>query len=428
MNSSPETAPTVPAMGHIDLPIGKAAWDVLEIEPEAAIPGDFDVSLGDTFTDPEARAGFGRRNATEALHSYHLRDVTLDASLMLLLKGRSRITETRYQVLDHEYAYTLVKPLHPVPMDPGQYYVIGCNRVGHNYYHWMVQAIPAIDWTLRRHGRHRVTLALPPLLPWQEETLALLGYDEIPRLTLNFTSHYLLPQAEFSDFLGARMSGVVSHAASATFRRLAAAVPWTHGAADEIYVARTDAQNRVALNEAELIDLLDRQGVRIIVPGTLSVAEQIAAFRAARLVIGPHGAGMTNIAFCQPRSFVYELVTSNYPNSCFSLLAQSVGLNYFADIFEGGGEGDVQQQAWRIDLDVVTSRLNVISARIAAVPRIESAMTFLKRTQTLQPDETVAPVPEAEPKATATEPPRRGLLGRFFHAVARPFSRGGAGR
>jgi hypothetical protein len=371
MDPPPETAPANPVGNRTDFPIGEAAWDVQQIEPVAPIPGDFDISLGASFADPALRASFARRGQTEAMHCYRLHDVTLDASLMLLLKGRARIPETRNLVTDDEYAATLVKPLPADPMDPGEHYIIAINRASTNYYHWLIQAVPAIDWGVRHRGRHRVSLVLPPLQRWQEETLILLGYQDVPRLTLNVSSTYLLQQAEFSDFLTWRMPGVVSLAAAATFRRLGGAAPWIPHAASEIYVARTDAQNRVAQNEAELIDLLDRQGVRIILPGTLSVAEQIAAFRAARLVIGPHGAGMSNLAFCQPESFVYELLPRHYPNFCFNRLAQSVGLNYSADLFESIGEGDVHRQTWRIDLDVVAGRLDTIRARIAAAPRVE---------------------------------------------------------
>ena len=123
-------------------------------------------------------------------------------------------------------------------------------------------------------------------------------------------------------------------AAMATFRRLSQPVPWMRGAAEEIYVARTDVPERVAENEAELITLLERQGVRIVVPSTLSVAEQIAAFRAARLVIGAHGGGMSNIVFCTSGSFVYEMLPRNYPNVGINRLAQAADVHYWADLFE----------------------------------------------------------------------------------------------
>ena len=72
-----------------------------------------------------------------------------------------------------------------------------------------------------------------------------------------------------------------------------------------------------------------------------------------------------------------------------------------------------------------------IRQRIAATPRLESAMVFLRRTQAAHPDEgpysNPAPQPEPEPEEVASEPPERGLLARFRSGVARRFSRGDVG-
>jgi hypothetical protein len=162
------------------------------------------------------------------------------------------------------------------------------------------------------------------------------------------------------------------------------------------------------------------------VPGSLSVAEQIAAFRAARLVIGPHGAGLSNIAFCQPGSFVYELLPQHYPNSCVNRLAQSVGINYWADLFESSGQGTVHERTWRIELGTVARGMDALRARIAATPRVETAMSFLKRTQSAQSEEIAAPLHVTEPAATPRQPlPARGLLARSANVVARLFARSG---
>ena len=212
-----------------------------------------------------------------------------------------------------------------------------------------------------------MVLALPPLLPWQEEALALLGYADVPRLTLEPFGHYLLASAEYAEFLGERMTRTPSRAATATFARLRQAVVPASDGGSEIYVARTDATNRAAVNEADLIAMLERQGVRIIVPGSLPVAQQIAIFRGARLVIGPHGAGLSNIIGCEPGTHLYEMLPSHYPNICFNLLAQGCGLHYWGDAFPSeAGDGGAHQRTWRIDLDVVAARLDLIRARIAA--------------------------------------------------------------
>src|ERR1700744_2335140 len=128
--------------GFADLRISEVADEIIEIQREVALEGDFEIDLGVTFTDPKARAEFSRCAALEALRHYRLRDVTLDASTMLLMRNRQRIVETRSLIPDSAYADMLTKPLHPMPLDPAEHYIIGGNRAWHNYFHWMIQAVP----------------------------------------------------------------------------------------------------------------------------------------------------------------------------------------------------------------------------------------------------------------------------------------------
>jgi hypothetical protein len=397
-----------------DLPIAEAAHEVIELERSVPLDGEFEIALGEAF-GPDLRGRFDRQEATGAIRLYRLGDVTLDASLMLLLRGRSRISETRYFVSDQEYNDTLIKPLPAQPLDPKQHYIIGSNRAWHDYYHWLVQALPAIDFGLRCGGQRRTMLVVPPLQAWQEESLALLGYEEIPKVTLEVSDTLLLPNAEFSDFLGERMPEMVARTAMSTFRRLSKAVPWTHAAPEEIYVA--GAAHQAIENEAELIDLLERQGVQTLLPGELSVAQLIAAFRAARLVIGAHGKPMSNVVFCQGGSFVYELLPRHQLGVTVNRLAQTATVNYWADIFSGEGGG-----GWRVDLDTVAARLDAIRDRMAMTPRRESAMDFLKRTQAAAPEDGAPPrrarpthdVAAEELQSAEQAPPRRRGLARLF--------------
>lgn len=51
-------------------------------------------------------------------------------------------------------------------------------------------------------------------------------------------------------------------------------------------------------------------------------------FRSARLIIGAHGAGLTNIAFCQPGTKILEIVPSDHAYPYFYTVAESAGLDY----------------------------------------------------------------------------------------------------
>jgi len=65
-------------------------------------------------------------------------------------------------------------------------------------------------------------------------------------------------------------------------------------------------------NEAAVRDLLAAYGFQDVDPGHLSVAEQIATFAQAELIVATHGAGLTNIVFASPGARVIELFPAGY--------------------------------------------------------------------------------------------------------------------
>ena len=346
------------------------AKEVLSLDPPAPSDTKGSVTLGPSFQhylSPPAIAAF-RRGPDDPFCIYRLRDVILDASIMALSQGRKPIPETLFLVNQDDYEFALVKALRPELTDPRRHYIVGCNRAFGNYFHWIAQALPAIDWGMRLRRDLDAILALPVLqLPWQEASLALLGYADAPRLTLDAHTHYWLSSAEYADFLGGRMAWSVPTSAAATYARLRQAVPPAEDGDDAIYIARTDSMRRRMLNEDALIAMLQRQGVRIVIPGALPVARQFALFRRARLVIGPHGAGLTNIVACEPGTHVYELVPKDYPNYCYCQIAQACAFHYWCDVFPNEDE-DVaaQDRKWHVDLEVVARTLHDIRAHMAA--------------------------------------------------------------
>ncbi|HUN41742.1 MAG TPA: glycosyltransferase family 61 protein [Acetobacteraceae bacterium] len=346
------------------------AKEVMRLDPIAPSGVRGSVTLGaslERYLSPPAIAAF-HRAPDDSFCIYRLRDVTLDASIMGLSQGRKPIPETLFLVNQDDYEFALVKAVHPELTDPRRHYIVGCNRAYDNYFHWITQALPAIDWGMRLRRDQDATLALPVLeLPWQEASLALLGYADAPRLTLHSTTHYWLSRAEYADFLGSRMAWSVPTSAAATYARLRQAVAPADDGDDAIYIARTDSMRRRMVNEDALIAMLQRQRVKIVVPGNLPVAQQFALFRRARLVIGPHGAGLSNIAACEPGTHVYELLSKDYPNYCYCQIAQVCALHYRCDVFPNEpDDAAAQDRKWRVDVDAVAWALDDIRAHMAA--------------------------------------------------------------
>ena len=73
--------------------------------------------------------------------------------------------------------------------------------------------------------------------------------------------------------------------------------PDSVAAARRIYISRADASYRKVANEEEVMSYLAPLGFERVVMTGLSVREQARLLQQAKVVIGPHGANMTNIIF-----------------------------------------------------------------------------------------------------------------------------------
>lgn len=116
-----------------------------------------------------------------------------------------------------------------------------------------------------------------------------------------------------------------------------------------IYISRKDTKARKIQNEDELIASLDELGVKIIELTGKSVKEQIAIFSDAILVIGGHGAGISNSLFMSQSAVMLELIQASYQNVGPMRLAQSSGAQYISMLFFKDGDGD----SWYVDIERV---------------------------------------------------------------------------
>jgi capsular polysaccharide biosynthesis protein len=91
-----------------------------------------------------------------------------------------------------------------------------------------------------------------------------------------------------------------------------------------IYVPREGV--RRAVNENELMDIAAQFGFQ---PFDFRACEhEPSFFHAAQAVIGAHGAGLTNLAFCQPSTRVLELIPSDHVYPYYYTLSDSASLDY----------------------------------------------------------------------------------------------------
>ena len=191
----------------------------------------------------------------------------------------------------------------------------------HNYYHWLLEAIPRLD-LYERSGLTIDRFYAPIHTRFQRETLALLGITREQIVPATSHTHLAPARLVVSSFHGS-LSRVKT---DFLFRRLTAHVgPWA-GPSPRIFIARRGPRSIV--NERDVLRALRPLGFQRHRLESMPIAEQIALFHRAECVISPHGAGLTNLTFCRPRTKVVEIGTPYRPWACFSEIAHHRGLDY----------------------------------------------------------------------------------------------------
>lgn len=130
-----------------------------------------------------------------------------------------------------------------------------------------------------------------------------------------------------------------------------------------LYVTRGSQPNsRRVVREDELWALLEARGFEKVEPGGLSPQEQIDVFSAAEIVVGPHGAALTNLLFARAGVTVLELFTASYVNQCYWSISRSIpGAHY-----EYLVDGDVDRYGPGSPMNAILADIEVDPARVVA--------------------------------------------------------------
>ncbi len=107
-----------------------------------------------------------------------------------------------------------------------------------------------------------------------------------------------------------------------------------------IFLLRGATRTRHVEGEMELAKKLEALGFVAMVGRWSNLAEQIAAFRDAEIVVGAHGAGLANILWSGPKTLLIEICAANARKTTGLHWASSVGADYFA--LTGSDEGALQ--------------------------------------------------------------------------------------
>jgi hypothetical protein len=196
----------------------------------------------------------------------------------------------------------------------GSYVLLATPWSERNYYHWMVDALPKLSLLHAIPGGEELPVIIPKELhPYHEQSLAAAG---VPRSRqVAFCNRAV--QVEHLYYPGLLSpTGYTSPRAVEWLRQTFRPYMSSGRPFRRLYVTRRDARRRI-LNEDEIVDLLSPEGFEVVCPGDMTLFDQIRLFSEAEVIVGAHGAGLTNTMFAAEGTTLIEFFGSNYINGCF---------------------------------------------------------------------------------------------------------------
>jgi Glycosyltransferase 61 len=207
-----------------------------------------------------------------------------------------------------------------------------------NYWHWMMDCVTRFR-LLKAAGINKqdrfgaMWIIDHDRLPFQLETLKALG---IPENAVLNSHRYLHIEAEtliIPSYTnpGADTAAVTySHEDLDFLRQLfhSRSTPDSTQPMERIYLPRRGP--RSITNEKEVISFLENEGFSVLYCTGLPVWRQAQIFSSARIVIGLHGAALTNILFCKPGTTVIEIMSPDYISPFYWRLSHLAELHHSA--------------------------------------------------------------------------------------------------
>ncbi len=176
------------------------------------------------------------------------------------------------------------------------------------YFHWITEIIPRL-WMARGY-LPGAKFAIPDYFltkwPFCADILSLLGVKEylvIENDKKYLLEHLVLPTRAGDPFFlqPIPLRQGVDWLEKLALKRSSA----DYG--DRIYISRAKANHRKVLNEEELQPVLHKYGFRIVYFEELTFSDQVSICKKAKVLLGLHGAGLSNLVFLPPQSQVIEI-------------------------------------------------------------------------------------------------------------------------
>lgn len=133
-----------------------------------------------------------------------------------------------------------------------------------------------------------------------------------------------------------------------------------------IYVSRAKANKRQIINETGLVNTIEKLGYQVAFMEDLSFIRQIKLMQGTKVLMGAHGAGLTNMLFMPAGSVVVEIrKEGDSHNNCFYSLAAALGHRYYYAIAKASPSKVDRYEYFAEDFFVDVAHLSTVLQKVA---------------------------------------------------------------
>ncbi len=310
--------------------------------------------------DPNKTFVLPRHTAT--VEQYYIEGAIVDGHTGVVFTKSGPFEKTGYSQGQYPPTLNLDRA---VDVDDNRLVVVAFHAWHWNYYHWLLQCIPALVLAKEMNRESDIVFLLPELSAMQEALLRIFDLHLVPRITIDRRTQYKIRHLYFNNL----SQGATVVYMSRTLNRIINSkrvLSQNDFSGQILYVSRMDTNSRRMTNEQLLCHELRKMNIKVVCPGNLPVDEQMALFSSAAAVVAPHGAGMANVAFCRPGTIVFEIMNAARLNRCYAILCQSLGLEYWVECFSAQPDDrSTANDEWTVDIEEVVATVNLLSAEVS---------------------------------------------------------------
>jgi Glycosyltransferase 61 len=184
---------------------------------------------------------------------------------------------------------------------------------GYNYFHWMLETIARIHLIEQSKIKIDKYIINHRSLSFQLDMLQACGIPQEKIIVPNENFHFKAKQLVVPSYVNLPNAWSCKYVRNLLFNRVKITKNKEY---ERIYIKR--ANRRKITNEKEILGTLRKYGFKAVSLESMSLEKQMEVFYSAEIVIGAHGAGLTNLVFCRPGTRVIELFAPTYiePHYC----------------------------------------------------------------------------------------------------------------